>query len=199
MWALIKSHKSHTFSFRIMLKVFVLIAIFITNSKVTEAEEMPLSTQHNHKARNIPIIVGTTNDPFYLGKDMIEISFPIQNLPENMKTKKRVFLTIKNLTSLQKSPSFKVYVNLPLGQSPVMNNHMVGTLSMYGLVESSQPGHNDLELGLTYLFEMTKIYEYLIAQNLWDNMNIRIAFVPHYKEETTKVQVKKVLLSYEMP
>ena len=148
-------------------------------------------------------MVGATTAPFTLGKGQTQISFEVHAptgpaLVQTDGTTRRVFLKVENIRSKMAAPSFEIYLNLPPGEQPQKRPDLrVGTLSTFGLLETSRASEHHAGNGLTYTEEITKLFLRLIASRDWDSRNLRVAFVPSNWEYPLEVQVGRVSLMFE--
>jgi hypothetical protein len=109
-----------------------------------------------------------------------------------------VFLHLEHITSLQEAPSYDVYLNLPPDAAPGRHPELlVGNLAMFGLIESSRPRGPMPANGLTFKFDVTRIYAVLVAKRDWDPNNLRVTIVPEPWPIQAKVQVGRISVFFE--
>ncbi len=92
---------------------------------------------------------------------------------------KQVVLEVQNVTCLKRSPSFRVYLNVPPGDTAERHPELrVGSLGMFGLVESSDPNGEHGGTGMTFNLDVTEVFTRLQAMRNWDPQNLHVSFVP---------------------
>lgn len=151
----------------------------------------------------IPEMVGATSAPLYLVETTTHVSLAIHvpTGPALLRADlmpRRVFLNIENITSKVEAPSYEVYLNLPPGAEPEKHPDLrVGSLAMFGLLESSRSSEQHPGNGLTYTLEVTNLFLRLAATQGWDAKNLRVSFVPEPWPGAANVQVGRVSLYFE--
>jgi len=92
----------------------------------------------------------------------------------------RVYLKIENVRGEKLSAgSFHVYVNAPpQARGAELAKHLAGTISMFGVLESSQRGETHAGEGLTYSFDITDLVARLSKRKNWDPNKLRVTFAP---------------------
>ena len=157
----------------------------------------------NPKVPPVPEMVGATSAPFYLGKFPTYISLPVHAptgpalLHADPKLR-RVYLSIENITSNERAPSYVVYLNLPPGDEPGKRPDLrAGVLAMFGLEESSRADGEHPGNGLTYSLDVTELFARLAAARDWDARSLRVHFVPRPWDGAVKVQIGRVSLYFE--
>ena len=161
-----------------------------------------MPTQPNPEVPRIPEMVGATEAPFYLEEGVKSISLPIHppmgpaRLHSGLMSR-RVVLKVEQLTSNRRAPNYAVYLNLPPGDVPEKRPDLrIGTLAMFGLVESSTPDERHANNGLGFTLEATDVYARLAATRNWNSESVRITFVPGPWDGPIKVQVGRVSLYF---
>jgi tyrosinase len=70
----------------------------------------------------------------------------------------RMLLNLENITGIDGSQSYKVFVNLPDDHDPATDEHnMVGIMSLFGVDSASDPDGDHAGNGLTYVFDITRL------------------------------------------
>jgi hypothetical protein len=147
----------------------------------------------------IPDMVGTTSVPFEIGPGTTEISLAMNlptgpsRLPEDA-TQKVVTLQVDNVTGNIRAPSFRVYLNVPTGDTPEQHPELfAGNLGLFGLVESSDPKAEHGGEGMSFWLDVTALFSRLTAMKNWDSRNLRVSFVPvEWDAPVPKVRVGRV-------
>jgi tyrosinase len=151
----------------------------------------------------IPEMVGATSAPFFVGAGTTQVSFPM-HLPTGPallradSTKRNVTLRIENVTCNKRSPTFKVYLNVPVGDAPEKHPELrAGLLGMFGLVRASDPAGEDGGRGMTFDLDVTDLFARLQAMKNWDPQNLRMSFVPTaWDAPVPQVKVGRVSLYF---
>lgn len=132
----------------------------------------------------VPETVGATSGPIPLGKSVSTIHFEVHapTGPALLRTEgppKRVLLRVENVRSNMPAPSFDVYLNVPPGEAPEAHPDLHAlTISTFGLVERSKPQGGHPGNGLSFVQDVTDIYNHLTAGANWDGKDLRVSFVP---------------------
>ena len=137
--------------------------------------------------RGPPEMVGATKEEVALGEvpthAEIEVGAPRGAGLESFagdRQPQRVYLKVENVRGTALSAgAFHVYVNAPEGASaPKLEEHTAGTVSMFGVVESSQRGETHAGEGLSFSFDITELVRRLQAAGGWDPKKLRVTFAP---------------------
>jgi tyrosinase len=92
--------------------------------------------------------------------------------------KRHYLLRLENITAPDIANSYAVYVNVPAGERATDHPELLaGSLSMFGVAESSQADDRHPGSGLTYMLDITRIYDQLALQEGWDPQNVRVTLV----------------------
>jgi tyrosinase len=110
----------------------------------------------------------------------------------------RVYLNLENITGSGTPGGYALYLNLPEGADHRQHEDLfVGILSLFGLVEASEPSSEHGGAGLRYALNATDVINRLRARPGWDPQKLTVAFVYRGKaEETPDVRVGRVSLYY---
>jgi len=92
----------------------------------------------------------------------------------------RAFLVLGNVRGKKVSAgSFDVYLNAPEDASPRQrDNYKAGTISMFGVVESSASDERHAGEGITVSLDVTELVRRLRSKPGWDAKKLRVTFVP---------------------
>jgi len=91
----------------------------------------------------------------------------------------RVFLRIEGITGTAAAPAYHVYVNVPEGATTDDHPELrAGTISTFGVAESSQRTALHTGTGLTKVLDMTPVRDALLAQGRWDPGRVTVSFRP---------------------
>jgi hypothetical protein len=145
-----------------------------------------------------PELVGATSTPLTLSTSPTEVTVSLRPptgpaRSESAKLQRKVFLTVENVTSKQDAPNFLVYLNLPSGEDPEPKEFfLVGTLTTFGLVESSVETGNHPSNGLSDSFDVTSLFLKLAKRKDWDPAKLRVTFAPRDWNRPLQVKVGRV-------
>ena len=148
-------------------------------------------------------MVGATAEPFSLGKGPTTVSFKLHKptgpaILRDDGTPRRVILRVENITSSIPAPSFEVYLNLPEGADPSTHPELLaGTMSTFGLMESSKANEQHPGNGLTYVQEITPVFLRLALMRNWDGATLRVTFVPILWDYALDVKVARISIMME--
>lgn len=107
--------------------------------------------------------------------------------------RRKVFLTVENVTSKTHAPFYDIYLNLPAGSDPEPPEFFqAGGLATFGLVEASVERDNHPANGLTDSFDVTNLFLKLAKRKDWDPASLRVTFSPHAWPEPLQVKVGRV-------
>ncbi|MET0180338.1 MAG: tyrosinase family protein [Novosphingobium sp.] len=88
----------------------------------------------------------------------------------------RVLLNLENITGVDPSQTYKVFVDLPDDHDPATDErNLVGVMSLFGVDSASDPQGDHAGNGLTYVFDITELAG---ARGEIDAGQIRVDFVP---------------------
>lgn len=146
--------------------------------------ELNMQSPPDPKGSPIPEMVAATSAPFYIGPGPTQISLAM-HAPAGparsraASTQRRVSIEVENVTCSKRSPSFRVYLNMPAGDPPERHSELrAGNLGMFGLVESSDPNGEHGGSGMSFSLDVTELFARLAAMRGWDPQNLRLSFVP---------------------
>ena len=89
-----------------------------------------------------------------------------------------VMLRLENIRASQRgAPSYDLYLNAP--SEGDRGDHYVGTVSMFGVVESSVQNNRHSGSGVNAVFDITDVARRLAARGQWSPDAVRIAFRPN--------------------
>jgi tyrosinase len=149
-------------------------------------------------------MVAATSEPFYLGSHPVEITLAIHAptgpaASHEALTQMEVHLYIENVTCSKDAPPFRVYLNVPRGDTPEQHPELlVGNLGMFGLRKASDPQGKRGGNGLSFTVDLTDAVPHLIASKNWDQQNLRVTFSPGYWEgQVPQVKVGRVSLYFK--
>lgn len=165
--------------------------------------ETPPNPMDPEQSKSPPIeeMVGATSEPFYLTNDTAHISIPLHEPtgPARLRDKKlrKVLLSIENITSNARAPSYEVYVNLPPDDEPKKHPELyAGGLAMFGLLESSRPDEQHTDDGLSYKLDITALFHRLSEARDWDSKTLRLTFVAGRWDRPVNVKVGRVSIYF---
>ena len=141
-----------------------------------------------------PELIGASGEPVHLGAETVEAELrlrrpvgPFAPGPDDatgeapqgaLPPAARVILRLENITASERgAPAYDVYLNAPGhgDQGP----HHVGTVSMFGVVESSVADDRHSGSGLDAVFDITDVARALEQRGLWDPDRARVTLVPN--------------------
>jgi tyrosinase len=92
----------------------------------------------------------------------------------------RAYLRVEGITGAEAAPLYSVYVNVPEGEDPADHPELrAGSVSTFGLEESSRTDDNHDGGGLTATFDITALRDRLAADGLWDEEHVDVSFSTH--------------------
>ncbi|MBV8298056.1 MAG: tyrosinase family protein [Candidatus Eremiobacteraeota bacterium] len=115
-------------------------------------------------------------------------------VPETAKEPDRVFLNLENVTGLNDSTAFQVYVGLPQGASPADHPELrAGSIALFGVRKASLTDDEHAGKGLTFVLEITKIVDALHLSNSFNLNSLDVRIVPVRPiPEGAKIQIGRV-------
>lgn len=163
-----------------------------------------MQTPPDPKGPPIPEMVGATSAPFYVGAGTTQVSIPM-HLPTGPallrpdSTRKGVTLRIENITCNKRSPTLKIYLNVPPGDEPEKHPELrAGALGLFGLVQASNPAGEDGGRGMSFSLDVSGLFASLAAVRGWDPQNLRVSFLPtSWDAPMPNVKVGRVSLYFE--
>ncbi|MCW2762951.1 MAG: tyrosinase family protein [Marmoricola sp.] len=97
--------------------------------------------------------------------------------------RERAYLRVEGITGTTGAPLYGVYVNVPYGDDPTDHPELrAGSLSTFGLEESSRSDDEHDGSGLTATFDITALRDRLAAEGRWDEGHLEIRFTTHSPE-----------------
>jgi len=91
----------------------------------------------------------------------------------------RVFLNLENVTGVDDSTIFQVYVGLPNGADPAVNkDYLAGSVALFGVSQASDPDGDHAGNGITYTLEITKVVDKLDVDRGFDVDELSVDIVP---------------------
>ncbi|MEO7352354.1 MAG: tyrosinase family protein, partial [Marmoricola sp.] len=95
----------------------------------------------------------------------------------------RAFLRVEGITGTNGAPLYGVYLNVPEGADPADYPQLrAGSVSTFGLEESSQSDAEHDGGGLTATFDITALRDSLAAEGRWDEERLEVCFTAHWPE-----------------
>ena len=92
----------------------------------------------------------------------------------------RAYLRVEGITGAEAAPLYSVYVNVPEGEDPADHPELrAGSVSTFGLEESSRTDDSHDGGGLTATFDITALRDRLAAEGLWDEEHVDVSFSTH--------------------
>ena len=92
----------------------------------------------------------------------------------------RAYLRVEGITGTEAAPLYSVYVNVPEGDDPADHPELrAGSVSTFGLEESSRTDDSHDGGGLTATFDITALRDRLATQGLWDEEHVDVSFSTH--------------------
>lgn len=91
----------------------------------------------------------------------------------------RVFLNLENVRGLSDSTAFRVYVGLPQSANPKDHpERLAGSVALFGVRKASLVDEENSGKGLTFVLEITKIFDALHLNNALDVDALDVRIVP---------------------
>ena len=119
--------------------------------------------------RRPPQRVGAADEPVHLTGDSAEVAFPTD--APTTRAAQRFLVSVEHIRA-DRLPSAEWGVFLqPTSGEP----ELVGTLPLFGLLESQQP---DADHELSYQFDITALVQRLDAEDRWDAARFRATLAP---------------------
>ena len=131
-----------------------------------------------------PEVIGATADvslasPEPVDVELVEPAAVGLGAEPGAATGARVFLRLEGITGTAAAPVYDVYMNVPPGESPADHPELrAGSLSTFGMVETSQADDVEDGSGLTAMFEITSVRDALAEQGRWDPTRVQLSFRP---------------------
>ncbi|MFB6559855.1 tyrosinase family protein [Streptomyces sp. NPDC056400] len=93
---------------------------------------------------------------------------------------RHVYLNVEDIEGEQNPDTvYGIYVSLPDGASrELAESHRVGNLSFFGIERAQDPRGDEHPHGLRVTVEITPLVRRLVAQNAWDDREVRVTFLP---------------------
>ena len=111
----------------------------------------------------------------------------------------RAYLRVEGITGTGGAPLYSVYVNVPPGDEPADHPELrAGSVSTFGLEESSRTDDEHDGSGLTATFDITALRDRLAAEGRWDETQLEVSFSTHSPEPPDGVRRERDL-SVEEP
>lgn len=95
----------------------------------------------------------------------------LQNISANSETHSNLSLHILHIRGFETIPLINVYLNIE--NNPSGEEFLVGSMALYGLQRSSQPGG----IGLHEVWDATKVFELASQQENWSDKDFTLTFV----------------------
>jgi len=93
---------------------------------------------------------------------------------------RRAYLRVEGITGTTAAPLYSVYVNVPEGDDPAAHPELrAGSVSTFGLEESSRTDDAHDGGGLTATFDITALRDRLGAAGRWDDGHMDVSFSAH--------------------
>jgi tyrosinase len=106
----------------------------------------------------------------------------------------RAYLRVEGITGTNGAPLYGVYVNVPEGADPADHPELrAGSVSTFGLEESSQSDDEHDGGGLTATFDITALRDRLVAEGRWDEGRLEVSFTTHSPEPPSGVRRERGL------
>ena len=152
-----------------------------------------------------PNLIGASPAAFTLGTGNNKAQVPTQQVAGatlqpmgGSPQQGRIYLQFENITGTDVAPSYDVYVALPAGADPANHSdHYVGTVSLFGLVESTNPQIPGGGSGLTLCLEITEQVIKLRQLGSWDPANLDVEFVKAGDQPEVDVRIGRISLYAE--
>jgi tyrosinase len=91
----------------------------------------------------------------------------------------RLYLRVEGITGTAAAPVYEVYVNVPPGEAPPDHPELrAGSLSTFGLIETSRADDRHGGGGKSAAFDITSVREALVDQGRWDPGRLQVSFHP---------------------
>jgi len=88
-------------------------------------------------------------------------------------------LSLEGITGTMAAPVYSVYLNVPTGAAPADHPELLaGMITTFGLPEASRPGGDHDGMGLSFVFDVTRVHDSLLAAGNWDPATLSVTFVP---------------------
>lgn len=91
----------------------------------------------------------------------------------------RAFLNLENIQGTGEAVNYAVYLNVPAGADPKdYERHRAGSVSTFGVHESSQTGGHQTGSGRSLVLEVTDVVDRLSIDGNWDPSKLQVTFAP---------------------
>ncbi len=101
----------------------------------------------------------------------------------------RAYLRVEGITGTDGAPLYGVYVNVPEGDDPADHPELrAGSVSTFGLVESSRVDDDHDGGGLTATFDITSLRDRLVGEGRWDASRLEVSFTTHAPQPPSGVR-----------
>jgi len=89
----------------------------------------------------------------------------------------RAYLRVEGVAGTSAGPLYGVYVNVPEGADPHdFPDLWVGSISTFGLAETSRTDDQHDAEGLTAVFDITPVRDQLVEEGRWDDTRVAVSF-----------------------
>ena len=133
-----------------------------------------------------PRVLGAADDVSLVSSDRV----PVELTPAPRRRRapdadepvggERAYLRVEGITGAEAAPLYSVYVNVPEGEDPADHPELrAGSVSTFGLEESSRTDDSHDGGGLTATFDITALRDRLATQGLWDEEHVDVSFSTH--------------------
>jgi len=130
-----------------------------------------------------PRVIGAAADVPLIGGDRVPVELtqpPSLDAADEPTAPARTYLRVEGITGTDAAPLYGVYVNVPEGDDPADHPELrAGSVSTFGLAESSRTDDDHDGEGLTATFEITALRARLLAEGRWDEERLEVSFSSH--------------------
>jgi tyrosinase len=108
----------------------------------------------------------------------------------------RIFLNLENITGLEDSTIFQVYIGLKEGAEPSQNiDYLAGGVSLFGVTQASDPAGKHAGNGINTTMEITDIVDKLHLEGTFNVDTFSVQIVPFDSiPESAKVKIGRISL-----
>ena len=128
-----------------------------------------------------PRVLGAASDVSLTSADRV----PVEMTPERRRDPvpegvERAYLRVEGITGTTGAPLYGVYVNVPEGADPADYPELrAGSVSTFGMEESSRTDETHDGGGLTATFDITALRDRLAEAGRWDEELMQVSFTAH--------------------
>jgi tyrosinase len=140
----------------------------------TPEDSMPGSTP--------PQVLGAASDVSLASSEPVVVEMEQPRRPRDAAADEpaaapHAYLRVEGVTGTNAAPLYGVYLNVPAGEDPHAHPELrAGTVSTFGLVETSRPDDQHDAEGLTAVFDISAVRDRLAADDRWFDDRLDVSF-----------------------